>query len=205
MAEDRSFAQLVSLACHDLRTPLATVHGFTRTLAGTDLGNPADMYVELMDSASVQLGELLDRLSLVAQVARGTYAPDVEQTDLAETAQTAAARVTEGEVAVTGSGSARVARADLERALYDLARAAVRHGGLAEVSIRIHGASIEIAPVAADVGPILLGENLRDFGAAVAVKAIEALGGSVSAEPERLVVRLDERQAADEAGAPAGS
>ena len=29
---DTSFARLVSLACHDVRTPLATVHGFAKTL-----------------------------------------------------------------------------------------------------------------------------------------------------------------------------
>ena len=35
MANDTSFARLVSLACHDVRTPLATVHGFVKTLART--------------------------------------------------------------------------------------------------------------------------------------------------------------------------
>ena len=32
MTDDNAFARLVSLACHDLRTPLATVHGFATTL-----------------------------------------------------------------------------------------------------------------------------------------------------------------------------
>ena len=31
MPDDR-FPRIVSLACHDLRTPLATVYGFARTL-----------------------------------------------------------------------------------------------------------------------------------------------------------------------------
>ena len=33
MTDDPDFARLVSLACHDLRTPLATVHGFATTLS----------------------------------------------------------------------------------------------------------------------------------------------------------------------------
>jgi len=33
VTDDNQFARLVMLACHDLRTPLATVHGFAHTLA----------------------------------------------------------------------------------------------------------------------------------------------------------------------------
>src|SRR6266508_2874468 len=35
MQDDTYFARLVSLACHDVRTPLATVHGFALTLMRT--------------------------------------------------------------------------------------------------------------------------------------------------------------------------
>ena len=34
--EETRFARLVSLACHDLRTPLATVVGFAHTLTRQD-------------------------------------------------------------------------------------------------------------------------------------------------------------------------
>ena len=37
VATDRFFARFVSLACHDLRTPLATVSGFARTLERLEL------------------------------------------------------------------------------------------------------------------------------------------------------------------------
>jgi signal transduction histidine kinase len=41
--DDTEFARLVSLACHDVRTPLATVHGFVRTLERQlELQPPAD-------------------------------------------------------------------------------------------------------------------------------------------------------------------
>jgi signal transduction histidine kinase len=191
VAEDPSFARLVSLACHDLRTPLATVHGFARTLAGAELGDPASRYVDLMESASVQLGELLDRVSLVAQIEGGRYDPELDSADLLAVAGAAAERVREGEVDVVGpGGTARTAAAALELALHDLARCVVRHGGVPGVTLRVDGTAIELGPVSAEVAPILLGENLRDLGAAVAVRTIEALGGSVSVESERLVLRL---------------
>ena len=193
MAEDRSFARLVSLACHDLRTPLATVHGFARTLAGAELGDPHARYVELMESASVQLGELLDRLSLAAQIEGGRYDPELDSADLLAVARAAAERVQEGEVDVVGQGgTARTAAGALELALHDLARCVIRHGAVPNVTVRVDGAAIELGPVPAEVAPILLGENLRDLGAAIAVRTIEALGGSVSVESERLVVRLTE-------------
>jgi signal transduction histidine kinase len=191
VAEDPSFARLVSLACHDLRTPLATVHGFARTLAAAELGDPASRYVELMESASVQLGELLDRISLVAQIEGGRYDPELDSADLLAIARAGADRVQEGEVDVVGpGGTARTAAGALELALHDLARCLIRHGGVPGVTLRVDGTAIELGPVPAEVVPILLGENLRDLGAAVAVRTIEALGGSVSVESERLVIRL---------------
>src|ERR671922_252139 len=61
--QDTSFVRLVSLACHDLRTPLATVHGFARTISRTGgLEEPASRYLEMIEAASGQLAELLDQL-----------------------------------------------------------------------------------------------------------------------------------------------
>ena len=198
MIEDRSFAQLVSLGCHDLRTPLATVHGFARTLAAADLGDPAARYVQLMEGASAQLAELVDRISLAAQIEGGRYEPRLEPVDLAAIARTAAARVQDGRVLVDGAGGETVTDAlVVERALGDLARCVIRHGGVPEVTLRVDGGARELMPVPANAAPSVLGENVRDLGAVVAVRAIEALGGSVSVESERLVVRLPASQAAD--------
>src|SRR5207237_4212835 len=74
--QDTSFARLVSLACHDLRTPLATVHGFARTISRTgDLQEPQSRYVEMIEAASGQLAELLEELSLAARIEGGRYDP----------------------------------------------------------------------------------------------------------------------------------
>src|SRR5579863_5738783 len=106
MPDDRDFARLVSLACHDLRTPLATVHGFARTLAnGGTLEPPNDRYVEMIDAASGQLAELLDELSLAARIADGRYDPTLREADTLELAQAAARRLGEDRVAVSGQGA----------------------------------------------------------------------------------------------------
>jgi hypothetical protein len=44
--------------------------------------------------------------------------------------------------------------------------------------------------VTAASGPVLLGQDLRDLGAAVAVLLFEALGGSVAMDGDAVVVSL---------------
>src|SRR5256714_8122898 len=91
-AQDTSFARLVSLACHDLRTPLATVHGFARPIARTgDLHEPQSRYVEMIEAASGQLGELLEELSLVARIEGGRYDPTTQEADSLEVTRAAVA------------------------------------------------------------------------------------------------------------------
>ena len=59
------------LACHDLRTPLATVHGFAQTLVRTEGHDETTVrYLEMINSASTQLAELIDELALGARIDR---------------------------------------------------------------------------------------------------------------------------------------
>jgi signal transduction histidine kinase len=191
MPDDKRFAELVSLACHDLRTPLATVYGFARTLARTDLEAPMDRYVEMIEAASQQLGELLDQLSLVARIRSGRFEPRLEEVDSLELVQGAARELDEGRVVVSGAGGpVKIPPDEMRRALSQLARAASRHGGLDSVDVRVDGPTLAISPVTVSSGPVLVGDQLRDFGAAAAGALIRALGGSVQVEGEALVVRL---------------
>jgi signal transduction histidine kinase len=189
---DTSFARLVSLACHDLRTPLATVHGFARTLTRTaDLEPPADRYLEMIDQASRQLAELLDELALVARIEAGRYDPSLREAETLALARTAAEQLGEDRVAVSGTGS--VVQVDVEateRGVAALVQAALRHGGLEEVSVRVRGAEIDVSPVTEASGPVVTGADLRDLGAAVAVRLLEALGGGVSVDGDTLTMRL---------------
>jgi hypothetical protein len=47
-----------------------------------------------------------------------------------------------------------------------------------------------IEPIAAGAAPIVLGDEQRDLGAAVAVMVLRSLGGEVAVAGERLIVTL---------------
>jgi signal transduction histidine kinase len=192
LTDDSDFARLVSLACHDLRTPLATVHGFATTLArGGGLEPPADRYVEMIDAASAQLAELVDELSLAARIESDRYDPTPRETDTLELAQAAAARLGEERVRVSGAGSSLATDAEaVERGLAALFQSALRHGGLDAVEVEVDGPELRLSPVTGSAAPVVLGEDLRDLGAAVAVRLVRRLGGSVSVSAETLSIRL---------------
>ena len=192
MTDDNDFARLVSLACHDLRTPLATVHGFATTLArGGGLEPPADRYVEMIDAASGQLAELIDELSLASRIESGRYDPTLREADTLELAQAAAARLGEDRVHVTGTGTAFETDAvAVERGLAALFQSALRHGGLDSVEVAVDGNEIRLSPVTPASAPVVLGEDLRDLGAAVAVRLMKQLGGSVAVTGETVEIRL---------------
>jgi signal transduction histidine kinase len=192
LTDDNDFARLVSLACHDLRTPLATVHGFATTLArGGGLEPPADRYVEMIDAASAQLAELIDELSLASRIESGRYEPIAREADTLELARAAAARLGEDRVQVTGSGTTFETDGDaVERGLAALFQSALRHGGLDSVEVAVDGAEVRLSPVTPASAPVVLGEDLRDLGAAVAVRLVRRLGGSVSVAGETVEIRL---------------
>jgi signal transduction histidine kinase len=191
-AQHSQFPRLVSLACHDLRTPLATVHGFARTLSRTgDLAEPATRYVEMIEAASSQLADLLDELALVARIEGGRWEPNVQPTDSLDLASEAAERVTAGAVAVDGEGTEVAVDVEAaEHAVAAFATCAIRHGGLEHLELAVDGTELRLSPIPEEAAPIVMGESLRDLGAAVAVRAIRALGGEVELDGETLRVRL---------------
>ena len=193
-SEDTSFTRLVSLACHDLRTPLATAHGFARTLERVGgLEPPRDRYVEMIAAASAQLAGLIDLLSLAARIESGRYEPELREVDSAELARAAAERIGADRARIEGAGAGAPVEVEptaAEEAVYGFANCALRHGGLEAVTLTVAGPEIAIAPVTLSAAPIVLGEDLRDLGAAVAVRVVAALGGSADLEGETLRVRL---------------
>ena len=189
---DTSFSRLVSLAAHDLRTPLATINGFAQTLARTGgLEPPNDRYVDMIVQASRQLAELLDELGLAARIEGERYEPPLQSIDTLELARAAQEELGEDRVNVSGDGG-RV-EVDVEsttRGVSALVQAALRHGGLQEVDVVADGQTIAIRPVTDSSGAVVTGADLRDLGAAVAVMLVVALGGSVELEGDTVVVRL---------------
>jgi len=192
VSDDDAFPRLVSLACHDLRTPLATVHGFATTLARTaPLEPPADRYVEMIVAATAQVAELLDELSLAARIEAGRYDPARREADTLELARAAAERLGADRVRVSGSGTSLETDAPaVERGVAALIQSALRHGGLDEVDVAVDGLEIRVSPVRAASVPVVLGEDLRDLGAAVAALLVRRLGGSLAVEGETLTIRL---------------
>jgi signal transduction histidine kinase len=194
VTENSSFPKLVSLAAHDLRTPLATVSGFAKTLIRTeDLDEPASRYVEMIDAASAQMVELLDELGLAARIESGRYQPSLREADTLDFVRAAAALLGEERVRVDGEGgTVRVDYEATERAVAALAQCALRHGGLQAVDVVATGPEVTITPITPASAPVVLGEDLRDLGAAVAVLLVRTLGGSVELDGETLHVRFPE-------------
>jgi len=189
---DTSFARLVSLACHDIRTPLATVHGFAATLSKTmELAPPGDRYVEMIEAASKQIAELLDELSVAARIEGGRYEPTRREVDTLALAQAAAERLGADRVRVSGQGT--VVETDVEavdRGISALVQATLRHGGLDEVELVVDGKELRVSPVTDSSAKVVLGQDLRDLGAAVAVRVLETLGGAVSVSGQTLTMQL---------------
>jgi signal transduction histidine kinase len=192
MADEDRFAQIVSIGAHDLSTPLATVYGFAKTLAKSDLEEPAARYVEMIEAASAQLRDLVDELSIVTRIERGRYSPALTEADSLELARSACAELEE-RVEVTGEGA--TVRVDpvqnaTGRAISRLAKAASRHGGIDSVTLVVHGPELEISPLLDNAVGVVTGDELRELGAVAAAEHLRAIGGTVTAEDERLLIRL---------------
>lgn len=196
--DDKRFAELVAIACHDLRSPLAVVYGFSRTLTHTALDERGARYVGMIDAASNQLGELLDELSLVTRIEAGRFTPELTEADSLELARAAAAELTDDRLVVSGEGApVQVPARDVTRALSRLGKAAARHGGHDSVDLVVNGAELRISPISRTAEPVVLGRELRELSAAAAVALIEALGGSLAVEDETLFITLPSAAAAD--------
>ncbi|HEY2326460.1 MAG TPA: histidine kinase dimerization/phospho-acceptor domain-containing protein [Gaiellaceae bacterium] len=178
---DRRFPSLVSLACHDLRTPLATVYGFARTLArDEELGERQLRFIGMMEEASEQMTRLLDDLGTAARIEAGHWEPMLRECNTFELAEGA-----------SGEGTAIETDVDaVTRALEGLANTARRHGPVEEIRWEVRGRELALSPVLPGAAPVIMGEDARELGALVARLVIEALGGSLALDGETLRVRL---------------
>jgi hypothetical protein len=185
---DDRFAALVGLACHDLRTPLATVSGFAKTLVRTgELGDRDGRFIEMIDEAADELKGMVDQLALAARIASGRYEPmplDADTLELASASGDGRVRVV-GEGAVVETDGAVVARS-----LGWIASAALRFGEIEEITWTVAGRDLSLAPVTPAAAPVVEGVDRRDLGALVARTALEALGASVALAGESLRVRI---------------
>src|SRR5215211_7730693 len=190
MTDEERFAQIVSIAAHDLLTPLATVYGFAKTLAKSDLPEPQARYVEMIEAASVQLRDLIAELRVLSQIESGRFSPILVEVDSLDLAREACAELGE-RVHVSGEGAiVKVENESTGRSLSRLAKAASRHGGIDSVSLVVRGPEIEISPLVQNAAGVVTGEELRELGAVSAVAHLRATGAAVSAEDELLLIRF---------------
>ena len=86
--DDSRFPRLVSLACHDLRTPLATIYGFARTLTRMEEHDErTGRYLGMIEEAAEQMTELLDELGAAARIEAGRWEPALREVDTLELAR----------------------------------------------------------------------------------------------------------------------
>ena len=183
--QDTSFARATSLAVHDLRTPLATIFGFARTMQrAVELEPPVSRYVEMIIAASEQMTELLEELGLAARIAAQRYEPVLADVDTLELARAAVPEADGTGTTVTTDPPT------VQRSLAALVDCARKHGGVSTVSLRVAGSTLTLDPVNEAAAPVIMGESLKDLGAVVALSAIRALGGSAELEGETLLIRL---------------
>jgi hypothetical protein len=186
MTEER-FPRVVSLACHDLRTPLATIFGFARTLTRTgELDERTMRFLTMIEEASEQMTGLLDQLGVAARIEGGRWEPVLREADTLELA-------TSDDERVDAEGAGETIETEPEsvgRALQALAVAAARYGPAERATWRVSGRVLELSPITTDAAPVVAGESIRDLGSLVARVVIEELGGSLELDGETLRVRL---------------
>jgi signal transduction histidine kinase len=182
-----AFARLVSLACHDLRSPLATVYGFARTLTRDGgLDERSERFLGMIEKASEQMTELLDALAVAARIESERWEPALREADTLELAACDDERI-----AVVGVGATvETEPREAGRALDALALAALRHGGVERVVWTVDGRTLVLTPLEDPAVPILTGEDPRDLGALVARIVLERLGGSLEVEGDSLRVTI---------------
>ncbi|HEV2591084.1 MAG TPA: histidine kinase dimerization/phospho-acceptor domain-containing protein [Gaiellaceae bacterium] len=181
------FPRLVSLACHDLRTPLATVYGFARTLTRTgDLDERSQRFIGMIEEASEQMTDLLDLLGVAARIAGKRWEPALRDADTLELVT-----FDDERIAVSGEGETIETEPDtLAIALRALAIAAARYGPADQVAWEARGRQLALSPLLPEARAVVMGEEPRDLGSLVARMVIEELGGSLTLEGERLIVAL---------------
>src|SRR6476660_7479215 len=130
MSESR-FPRVVSLACHDLRTPLATVYGFARTLTRADeLDDRSLRFLGMIEEASEQMTGLLDELGTAARIQAGRWEPGVREVSTLGLASSDDERID-----AVGDGVEIETEVDIvARSLQALAIAAIRHGPVEQVT-----------------------------------------------------------------------
>jgi len=174
--QDQERRELVANISHDLRTPLASLHGYLETLsikADTLSGAERQRYLAIALSQSRKVGLLAQSLFELARLEHGVVQPVLENFSLADLVQDVfqkfelSAEAKQLRLTADLPQQAPLVRADLgmiERVLTNLIDNAIRHtpiGGNIGVELRHRSDSVEV--VISDTGPGIPAELLENL------------------------------------------
>lgn len=187
------FPQVISRACHDLRTPLASAFGFARTLErlGAVEGEHA-RYLSIVVEASEELGRLIDCLALLARAEDGRVVLERVAAGSGELAAEAIAVLPGARLALAGTGATiEVDRARAVSALAWLGEA-VEHavpGTDPLICEARPDGSFALGPISVVMADRFV-DGAGDLRALAALAVARAHGGSLAREDDRVVLRL---------------
>jgi hypothetical protein len=187
------FPEVISRACHDLRTPLASAYGFARTLERLGAVDGENVrYLAIVVEAAEELGRLIDCLALLARAEDGRLVLDRTVVESSELAAAALELVPGDRVSRTGEGAA--IEVDHARAvsglawLVEAAEHAVPGSDPLVLEARADG-SFAVGSLSAVMADRFV-QGSGDLRALGALAVARAHGGTLAREGDRVVLRL---------------
>jgi signal transduction histidine kinase len=198
MTDDATqLGRLMSAVAHDLRTPLATIYGFAKTIErGGGLDERQERFLGLILAAAADMDRMIENVSTVGHIAEGRLSLDrasVESMAVAAAAVEAVPERHDGRKVVLRPGVSAPVDTDIERAARAIAlvaEAALRlEPGRAEAYCRADGNAIRCGPFSEALLPGLEAHG-RDVPVETARMLLQHLGATLTTEGDELVARL---------------
>jgi signal transduction histidine kinase len=198
MTDDASqLGRLMSAVAHDLRTPLATIYGFAKTIErGGGLDERQERFLGLILAAAADMDRMIENVSTVGHIAEGRLSVEnapVETMAIAAAAVEAVPERADGRAVVLRPGVSATVQTDIERAARAVAlvaEAALRlEPGRAEAHCRADGNAIRCGPFSDALLPGLEAHG-RDVPVETARLLLAHLGATLVTEGDELVARF---------------
>jgi len=198
MTDDASqLGRLMSAVAHDLRTPLATIYGFAKTIErGGGLDERQERFLGLILAAAADMDRMIENVSTVGHIAEGRLSVEKASVDSMAVAAAAVEAVPErpdGRAVVLRRGVSAPVDTDIERAARAIAlvaEAALRlEPGRPEAYCRADGEAIRCGPFSEALLPGLEAHG-RDVPVETARLLLAHLGATLTTEGDELVARF---------------
>ena len=198
MTDDASqLGRLMSAVAHDLRTPLATIYGFAKTIErGGGLDERQERFLGLILAAAADMDRMIENVSTVGHIAEGRLSVEnapVETMAIAAAAVEAVPERADGRAVVLRPGVSTTVQTDIERAARAVAlvaEAALRlEPSRTEAYCRADGTAVRCGPFSDQLLPGLAAHG-RDVPVETARILLRHLGATLEIEGDELVARF---------------